>query len=214
MKSKLLCLLLASFSLTSCVTSQHKEVYYLDLPLYSAVIEVDNPLYSYEDEQVRNHVSMNYVAVAFKTDKPIENKATIDIIPKKMSFLKFDRRVEQITLGEYEDMPNATITHIYKQDATLDNHPAIYNVYRVDYDNTSNRTVIMQYLIDYSPYYLVNLNYYANTEAEYEPIFSPRIGIEQTHGAALEYFQSFKLRYKVDDGDKETEQATPSKQML
>ncbi|MGA2655786.1 MAG: hypothetical protein ABSF18_07400 [Gammaproteobacteria bacterium] len=208
-------LVILVFTLTGCVAATtNEDVYWLELPLKpQSALQVDNPLAGYDPEiiDIENSLQPHYVNVTFETDLPHENSASIDIIPKEMSFLKFDRGAEQIVLDDYKDEDHASIEFIYKQEEKLNHHPAIYNIYVVSYDNSDDRIVIMQYLIDY-PYYQVDLRYYAHTKAEYHAIFSPRVAIEHTHGAAFEFFESFKLFYKHheeeddDDDDEDHEE--------
>jgi hypothetical protein len=183
----------------------HDETYYLRTPFQPQVmIQIHNPMADYDEEEVHNYLTFDMVSVNFSHENPNENSASLELIPKRMSFLKFDRRAEQMVLEDYEDVDHATVKHIYKQEGILNKHPAIYNVYVVEYDNTDDRTVIMQYLID-SKYYQANLIYYAHTQSEFDTIFSPRVAIEQTFSPAYEYFESFKLLYRIHEDEEDEE---------
>lgn len=183
------------------------DIYYLDLPFWPpADMKVYIPLSTYNIE-VEEYVNYDYVHVEFESEGKNENSLKIEFIPTKMKFSKFERRAQILTLEEYKDKDHAKIKHIYQEETRLNRHPAIYNVYVVEYDNSNNTTVIMQYLINYK-YYQANLKYYANTLAENDPIFSPRIAIEKTYMPAYEFFRSLRVTYKEynEEGKKEYEE--------
>lgn len=195
---------LGIFVLTGCGTTQGTGhyTYSLELPNNPEVtLKVHNPMSEYEDQDIDVDIdaypNFDITSVTFSTENENENSASIDVVPKHTGFLQFDRHVERLTLDHYEDMDEVSrVRHVYKQDVLIQCYPAIYNVYVVEYEDTDDRTIVMQYLIDYDPYYQVNLNYNAHTHAEYNTIFSPRVAIEQTFSPAYEFAESFELKYR------------------
>ncbi|MFA6037028.1 MAG: hypothetical protein WC748_02750 [Legionellales bacterium] len=171
------------------------DVYYLDLPFWPpADMKVYMALSDY-DIEVDEYVNYDYVRVEFESEYKHGNSLLIELIPTRMKFSTFERRSQEFIMDEYEDEDHAKIKHIYQEETRLNKHPALYNVYVVEYDNSENRTVIMQYLINYKSFQ-ANLIYYANTLAENDPIFSPRIAIEKTYMPAYEFFRSLRVRFE------------------
>lgn len=220
MTIKKLSLLPLIIALSACVnnSSPDDDMYWLKTPFPPiATVVIHDPMAEYEEESIKKYMTEDIVSVKFGTEIPHENSASLDIIPKRMSFLQFDRRSEQLVLNEFKNKPNTKIRHIYKEETELSHHEAIYNIYKVEYDNSDDEIIIMQYLVDY-PYYQVNLKYYAQTSAEYNEIFSYRSAVEKVYMPAYDYFMSFKLMYPCfddeEDEDDEEEENEKSKHML
>jgi hypothetical protein len=215
MKFIKLSIALLIFALVGCVSSPHEvqigtltndNVYYLDMPGQPPmIVSVYIPMASYETALVDEFVEEDFIDISFGNEFPHENTINFQIIPTRMKFSTFEKRAEKMVFSEYKEVPRAHVTHIYKEETRFNKHPATYNVYSVEYDGNNNKTIIMQYLVNYK-YYQANIKFYAHTEAFTDAIFSSRSAINKTYMPAYEYFKSFRLLYEIEEESEEDEE--------